>query len=528
MTMAKAPAHQEFLFFPHQLVIPVVIPDVDNPRRGDRANSKAKPRAWIVEEWLFFKQYDFHRQKLIHQRACMKAFAEELSGMGWEVEYINAQESHAEIKELIVLLSSTHAIREITAYRCSDDWLEKRLRNAAKAQGISIAWLDNPLFLDHPLESNSWFQGRKRYLQADYYRKQRIKHDILVDPSTMQPTGGQWSYDEDNRKTYPAGSVPPSPPTMEWNKAWKEAESYVAQQFPDAPGKVRGEWVWPVTRRDAERWLSAFVRERLALFGPYEDAIDQRFSLLHHSALSPLINNGLLSPYRVLRECLDAGKQQKIPLPSLEGLVRQILGWREFVHGVYLHAGVKQRNSNFWGFEHTMPQAFYTANTGIVPVDHCIRSVLSNAYNHHIERLMILSNFMLLCEIHPHAVYRWFMEMYIDAYDWVMVPNVYGMGQFADGGVLSTKPYISSSNYIVKMSNFRADKAWTEPWDALYWRFISTNRTYFLRNPRSAMMVRQWDKKPIAQQDHLLQIADQFLKRLHRKTEDSTPIGVNL
>ncbi len=468
-----------------------------------------------MEEWLFFKQYNYHRQKLIHQRACMKSFGEELQGMGWEVEYLDAQDPRAEAQELIEYLATQAGLKEVTAFRCSDHWLEKKLLNASTTTGLRIAWLDNPLFIDKPMEATSWFQGRKRFLQADYYRKQRIHHGILVDMQSGGPIGGQWSYDEDNRKTYPKDTVPPSPPPIEWNKAWQEAEKYVQKHFPNAPGSNRGEWAWPVQRKDAAHWLKSFVQERLALFGPYEDAIDQRFSLIHHSGLSPLLNNGLLNPSQVLTACIKASEQQKIPLPSIEGLVRQILGWREFVHGVYLHAGVRQRNGNFWGFERPMPQAFYTATTGIEPVDHCIRAVLKNSYNHHIERLMILSNFMLLCEIHPHAVYRWFMEMYIDAYDWVMVPNVYGMGQFADGGLLSTKPYISSSNYVLKMSNYRPDKIWTEPWDALYWRFISSNKTYFLRNPRSAMMVRQWEKKPAALQERFLQNAENFLQSLH-------------
>jgi deoxyribodipyrimidine photolyase-related protein len=527
--MFSAPTRKEFLFFPHQLVIPD--PGFMASKVVKKTDKKPGLRAWIVEEWLFFGQYHFHKQKLIHQRACMKAFAEELQGLGWEVKYINAHDAQAQADKLPEYLLNHHGIKEVTAYRCSDDWLEKKLLRASAKWGLVITWLPNPLFIDQPQDTTSWFQGRKRFLQADYYRKQRIKLGILVDARSGEPTGGQWSYDEDNRKTYPTDSVPPSPPLIEWNKAWKEAEKYIEKQFPEAPGKSRGEWAWPVHRRDAERWLEAFVQERFALFGPYEDAIDQRFSLIHHSGLSPLINNGLISPALVLKVCLQAGKQQKIPLQSLEGLVRQILGWREFVHGVYLHAGVRQRNGNFWGFERPMPGSFYTATTGIEPVDHCIRSLLSNAYNHHIERLMILSNFMLLCEIHPHAVYRWFMEMYIDAYDWVMVPNVYGMGQFADGGVLSTKPYISSSNYVVKMSNFRADKSWTEPWDALYWRFISTNQTYFLRNPRSAMMVRQWAKKPVALQDKLLQTAEQFLFQLHKDNgvaKESRPCPSNI
>ncbi|MFM7701297.1 MAG: cryptochrome/photolyase family protein, partial [Bacteroidota bacterium] len=168
-----------------------------------------------MEEWLFFKQYPFHRQKLIHQRACMMSFADELQDLGWEVEYIEAQDPRAESGALIHYLTTQAGLQEVSAFQCSDFWLEKRLLKASAATGLAIAWLDNPLFLDQPMEPNSWFQGRKRFLQADYYRKQRIHHSILMDPKSGDPVGGQWSFDEDNRKTYPKDATPPPPPPLE-------------------------------------------------------------------------------------------------------------------------------------------------------------------------------------------------------------------------------------------------------------------------------------------------------------------------
>ncbi|MBL8982976.1 MAG: cryptochrome/photolyase family protein, partial [Gemmatimonadetes bacterium] len=202
-----------------------------------------------------------------------------------------------------------------------------------------------------------------------------------------------------------------------------------------------------------------------------------------------------------------------VPLNALEGFVRQVIGWREFVRLVYLTRGRRQRSANFWGHTFPMPAAFYDGTTGLDPVDHVIRQVLSTGYCHHIERLMILGNIMLLCEIHPTAVYQWFMELFVDAYDWVMVPNVYGMSQFADGGGMTTKPYLSGSNYILKMSDFPRG-AWCATWDALYWRFIDRHAEVFASNPRMAVMVQMARKLGPRLAEHH-ERAERFLARLH-------------
>ena len=226
-----------------------------------------------------------------------------------------------------------------------------------------------------------------------------------------------------------------------------------------------------------------------------------------------MLNIGLLTPRQIIDATLDYAQQNEVPLNSLEGFVRQIIGWREFMRIMYTREGVSLRNGNFWGHERDMPKAFYTGDTGIDPVDHAIRSVLDHSYNHHIERLMILGNFMLLCRIHPDAVYRWFMEMYIDAYDWVMVPNVYAMSQFADGGSFTTKPYISGSNYIRKMSDF-PNGDWCPVWDGLFWSFIDRNRDFFITQPRMAMMARQLDRMPSSKLQAHLEHAVGFLDGL--------------
>jgi deoxyribodipyrimidine photolyase-related protein len=239
----------------------------------------------------------------------------------------------------------------------------------------------------------------------------------------------------------------------------------------------------------ALEYLHTFLEERLTLFGPYEDAIHTSHCRLFHSAISPLLNIGLLCPETVLQTTIAFATANQVPIASLEGFVRQILGWREFIRAAYEVDGRKMRSTNF--FDHTRPLALelWDGTTGIPPIDTAVRGALRFGYTHHIERLMVLGNFMLLSKTDPDEVYHWFMAMYVDAYDWVMVPNVYGMSQFADGGLFATKPYISGSNYIRKMSSYESGD-WEELWTALYWNFIADHQVFFLKNHRLSMMPR--------------------------------------
>jgi len=248
-------------------------------------------------------------------------------------------------------------------------------------------------------------------------------------------------------------------------------------------------------------------------FGPYEDAMVQTESFLNHSVLSPLLNSGLITPMDVIDKTLKY--KDDYPLNSIEGFLRQIIGWREFIRGVYQVKGSQERTTNFFNFKRKIPKSFYDATTGILPIDITIKKVQKTAYNHHIERLMVLGNFMMLCEFDPDEIYRWFMEHYIDAYDWVMVPNVYGMSQFADGGLMSTKPYISSSNYLKKMSDF-PNGDWQQIWDALYWRFIDLNREIFAKNIRMKFMVSMLDKMQDEKRINHFKIANEYLDSLDK------------
>jgi len=234
---------------------------------------------------------------------------------------------------------------------------------------------------------------------------------------------------------------------------------------------------------------------------------------LYHSLLSPLLNCGLLEPQQVLNKVLAKGTEANTPLNALEGFVRQLTGWREFIRIVYEREGNRQRTRNYWGFSRKIPPAFWTGDTGIHPIDTVIKRILKYGYAHHIERLMVLGNFMLLCEFDPDEVYRWFMEMFADSYDWVMVPNVYGMTQFADGGLMTTKPYISGSNYLLKMGDWNKGP-WQDVWDGLFWRFMEKHRDFFSNNPRLGMLLKTLDKMPAEKRNRHMDNAAQFLQQL--------------
>lgn len=440
----------------------------------------------------------------------MKAYAEQLNQHA--VHYIEAHQPEADVRVLIQQLAK-QGIKNIHCIDPVDDWLMRRMQASCTEHNISLHSIESPLFLNSAKELLAGFFAphKKSFFQTSFYKQQRIDFNILIEAGG-QPKGGQWTYDVDNRKKYPKGKTVVETIFPEATAYWNEASNYVQTHFPEAPGEVQ--FVYPHTRAMAVAWLNQFLSHRIYDFGIYEDAMVSSEHVLHHSVLTPMLNVGLLTPQYIIEQTLHWSTIYELPLNSLEGFIRQIIGWREFMRGVYIAKGREQRTKNFWQFTRPMPSSFYTATTGIDPVDDVIRKVLKTGYAHHIERLMVLGNFMLLCEIEPNAVYRWFMELFIDAYDWVMVPNVYGMSQFADGGILSTKPYISGSNYITKMSDYKKG-SWQEIWDALFWRFLNKHREVFLRNPRMGMLIRTYDKWPEEKRNAVHTTAEHFLQQLH-------------
>lgn len=485
---------QAALIYPHQLF-------------DDHPALKDVDEVVLVEEPLIFTQYRFHRQKLILHRASMHSYAERLRRLGWEVSLVEARELPDTAATAGWL--KRHRVKRVRYVDPCDDWLSTRLADGLKCAGISAEVIDDPHFLTPRSVIDEFVRGRKRLFFTEFYIAQRRRLNVLLGPSG-EPVGGKWSFDPENRKRLPRQLPIPAPRRPADSALVRAARQSVHRDFPDALGDDSG-FDYPIDHAAAAAWLEDFLQHRLARFGDYEDAISRQHNLLFHSRLTPMLNIGLLSPRQVVDAAMSY--QGRVPINSLEGFIRQVIGWREYMRLVYLTRGRRQRCRNFWGLSRPMPAAFYDGTTGIEPVDHIIRRVLRTGFCHHIERLMILGNFMLLCDIHPDAVYRWFMELFIDAYDWVMVPNVYGMSQFADGGEITTKPYISGSSYVLKMSDFPRGE-WCEIWDALYWRFIDRHAEFLAKNARMSIMVRQRDRLA----DRLPRwhrLADQFLRRLH-------------
>jgi deoxyribodipyrimidine photolyase-related protein len=467
---------------------------------------------YLVEEWLFFHQYRFHQQKLLLHRATMQMYADYLTHQGYELRYVAATSAECDIQKLLPMIANVD-IRELHYADVVDDWLQQRLVAGAAKQGIQLRKYRSPNFLEDPAEISGFFDQRKSYKQTDFYIDRRKYHQILLDQAG-KPLGGQWTYDVENRQKFPKGRSIPSLNLPGLNEYVQAAQIYVGQNFGNNYGSIEQPFAagfYPTTYAEADAWLTDFLTVRFADFGAYEDAIVSTETVLHHSVLSPLLNIGLLSPQQIIDRALDLVDQ--VPLNSLEGFIRQIMGWREFIRITYDRRGREQRSRNYWGFTRKIPESFWTGTTGILPLDMTIHKTLKSGYCHHIERLMVAGNFMLLCEFDPDEVHRWFVELFVDAYDWVMVPNVYAMSQFADGGGMCTKPYISGSNYVMKMSDYQKGD-WQPIWDGLFWRFMHVHRDFFLSNPRLGMLVRTFDKMaPEKQQQHLL-AAKQFLESL--------------
>ena len=466
---------------------------------------------YLVEEWLFFKQYNFHKQKIAFHRASMKFYESYLQSKNIKVVYVDSYTELADVRILIPYLK-TKGVDVFEYIETTDYWLEERICMTSKAHLMETIKNPSPLFLNTLEEIDAYFSNKKRMFQTEFYKHQRQSRNILLE-EYQKPIGGKWTFDDENRLRYPKGKTAPKINSLAPNTFYTEAVTYTDQYFSDNYGKLNTDFIYPTTYAESKNWLGFFLKSRFSEFGAFEDAIIANENVLHHSVLTPMLNVGLLSPQFIIDEALLYASNHEIPLNSIEGFIRQIIGWREFIRAVYELKGKEVRTKNYWGFTKKIPPAFWSGTTGIEPIDITIKKVLETGYCHHIERLMVLGNFMLLCEFDPDDVHRWFMELFIDSYDWVMVPNVYSMSQFADGGLMATKPYISGSNYLMKMSDYKKG-SWQNVWDGLFWRFMHTHRKFFLQNPRLGMLVSSFDKMPDIKQKTHLNNAEHFLNSL--------------
>jgi deoxyribodipyrimidine photolyase-related protein len=431
---------------------------------------------YLIEDSLFFgDKYNpmkFHKQKLVLHRASMKAYQHQLEQQGVTVTYVN----YDPLKTIEDVIKDLH-IQEVVCVDPVDFLLRKRLKRVFP----TLEFLHSPLFINTQVDNEEYLKNGKLFMH-EFYKYQRQRLNILMDNDG--PVGGRLSFDDENRKKVPKSHYPeiPADPIVKDNTYIEEALSYVQENFPENYGSLET-FSYGVTRPEALEVLSQFCKQRLHLFGDYEDAIVKDRVQLYHSMLSAYLNIGLLTPQEVVDTILSYAEEHNIPINNTEGIIRQIIGWREFIRLVYDNFGTELRNANEWRHTNPLPSSFYNATTGIEPIDTTITKTLTYAYVHHIERLMVLGNFFFLTKIEPNEVYQWFMELYIDAYDWVMVPNVYGMVLQTKKNLMTTKPYISGSNYVRKMSDY-SKGSWSDIWDALYWNTIIENLEELKANGR--------------------------------------------
>jgi deoxyribodipyrimidine photolyase-related protein len=452
-----------------------------------------------------------HQQKIVLFLAAMRNYRDSLKAAGFNVHYVELEpQADLTYEDRLARAFDAHDIDEIVHFEIEDKAMESRLVAFVEARELPREELASPMFLVSRSDFTEFARGKKQLRMAEFYKRVRRKEALLLE-ADGEPEGGQWSFDEDNRKKLPKSVTPPTIPPVSRGEHVDDLIELVIGTFSDHPGDA-GEFWWPTTRADATEWLDCFIAERLECFGPYEDAMTTRSATVFHSAISPALNLGLITPREVIDRVIAAYQERGLPLQSIEGFVRQVIGWREFVRGVYREHSESMDTTNFFDHQRELTPSWYDGSTGIAPLDDTIKTALRLGWTHHIPRLMVAGNLMTLCEIHPNHAHRWFMEMYVDSSEWVMGPNVYGMGLFSDGGVFATKPYICGSNYMKKMSDYGSGE-WCDVVDGLYWRFIDRHRDFFAKNPRLALMPRALDRQSAARLEKIFAAADAFLEQ---------------
>ena len=469
-----------------------------------------KPDAVFMAEDLGLCTYvRHHQQKIVLFLAAMRSYRDELEAAGFKVHYTKLDVgSAASYEDRLAAVIDEVSADSLVHFEIEDKAMESRIREFAEARSLQREEVQSPMFLTTRAAFAKYASNKKRLLMADFYKAERKRLGLLMDAND-QPEGGRWSFDEDNRKKLPARVEPPVLTAPTPTSHVSAVTEMVAEHFSDHPGNAAEFW-WPTTREQACDWLDQFIAERLELFGPYEDAMSTRSATVFHSAISPVLNLGLITPAELAAAAERAYRDRGLPIQSAEGFIRQVIGWREFIRGIYQEHSESMDSSNFFGHERGLTSSWWDGTTGILPLDDTIKTANRLGWTHHIPRLMVVANLMTLCEIEPRAAHQWFMEMYVDSSEWVMGPNVYGMGLFSDGGIFATKPYICGSNYLKKMSDYGSGD-WCNVVDGLYWRFIDRHRSFFSGNPRLALMPRALDRQKKERLDVIFAAAESFL-----------------
>jgi deoxyribodipyrimidine photolyase-related protein len=443
-----------------------------------------------------------HKKKIIFVLAAMRAFARELLEAGWRVDYVklddpgNTGSFTGELGRAI----ARHRPERIVTMEASEHRVLAMQKGWQSEFGVPTTILPDPRFVCSKDDFAAWAEGRKSLRMEYFYREMRRKTGLLMEGD--EPTGGQWNFDADNRKGPPGALIMPAPFRSDPDGETRAVISMVKDRFATNFGDAEPFW-FPVTRKHAEAAARKFMREALPQFGDYQDAMVVAHKFLFHSILSPLINVGLLDPLELCRAADAEWRAGRAPLNSVEGFIRQIIGWREYVRGIYWWRGPDYLLSNALAATRPLPALYWTGKTRMACMAVAIGQTKTEAYAHHIQRLMVTGNFALLAGVDPHQLHEWYLAVYADAFEWVEAPNTIGMSQFADGGLLASKPYAASGAYIDRMSDYCggcrykvAEKSGPNscPFNSLYWDFLIRHRARFQGNPRMAQMYRTYDK----------------------------------
>ncbi len=461
-----------------------------------------------------------HPKKIAFLFAAMRKFADRLKTDGWTVAYTEYgdPENAGSVPGELLRRASEMGATEVIATR-PGEW---RLIGLLDEMPIPVTQLEDDRFIATHSEFDAWCAGRKELRMEWFYRDMRRKTGLLMEGD--KPAGGKWNYDRENRKSAPKDARFVDPLRFEPDETVAAVLDLVEREFSDNFGALRPFW-FATDRDQALEQMEYWVHHELPTFGNYQDAMltDQRF--LSHSILSLYLNAGLLDPLEVCRAVEKAWQDGHAPLNAAEGFIRQIIGWREFVRGVYFREGPDYPRRNTLNQQRALPALYWAAETRMKCLSQAVEQTRDEAYAHHIQRLMITGNFALLAGVNPTELHEWYLAVYADAYEWVEAPNTVGMSQHADGGIVGSKPYVSSGAYISRMSDYCGgcaykvkDKTGPDacPFNTLYWHFLDRHRHRFDRNPRMAQMYRTWDRMDAEKRRVILTEAGEFLERMGR------------
>lgn len=473
--------------------------------------------AEVLEDATYVKH---HKKKLAFLFSAMRHFAAQLKDEGYQVVYVPLDDPNntGTLKGEIQRFLKTHTVEKIVVTHPGEYRVLEDVQDWEKAFKIPVEIPQDDRFLCSKEQFEAWIHGVKQPRMEYFYRNMRKQYGILMEDGE-KPVGGKWNYDAENRKPPKEGLNVPTPYAATPDAITRKVMELISKRFPDHFGDLEPFYL-AVTRDQALKALDLFITQRLKDFGTYQDAMVQGEPWMYHSHLSFYLNCGLLLPLECIQAAEAAYHQGNVPLNAAEGFIRQILGWREYVRGIYWHNMPQYRDENFFEATHPLPDFYWTGETDMNCLRQCIQETLRNAYAHHIQRLMVLGNFALLAGVDPAQVNEWFLIVYADAHEWVELPNVSGMTLFADGGYLASKPYAAGGVYINKMSTYckscRYNVSQKEgsdacPFNYLYWDFLSRNRKKLSTNPRLGMMYRTYDQMEDARKQAIARDSAAFL-----------------